>query len=206
MRAVPNGGALGGARGCHAQLRPADAFQARRLEQVFADCFAAGWRTRLIGGAEEPYYQPAEGPGDVHLLSYRSDYFASALHEIAHWCIAGDRRRQLPDFGYWYTPDGRTAEQQRGFETVEAGPQALEWIFSLACGYRFCISLDNLGAPEGVMPDSGPFRQRVLSRARAWRRRGLPHRAGLFLRALAREFGTDLQLADLDLNAADLTA
>ena len=83
----------------------------------------------------EPYYQPATGECDMHRLFYRSDYFASALHEVAHWCIAGERRRQLADFGYWYTPDGRSPQQQSAFEAVEAKPQPLDWFFSLACGY-----------------------------------------------------------------------
>ncbi len=32
---------------------------------------------------------------------------------------------------------GATSEQQLAFEAVEAKPQALEWLFSLACGYPF---------------------------------------------------------------------
>jgi elongation factor P hydroxylase len=132
-----------------ARCTAADNFQAQRLEEVFARCFSRRWRTRLVGGADEPSYQPATDRHALHVLHYRSDYFASALHETAHWCIAGERRRQLPDFGYWYAPDGRDQQQQLAFEAVEARPQALEWLFSLACGYRFRISVDNLGAPGG---------------------------------------------------------
>ncbi len=50
--------------------------------------------------------------------------FASALHEISHWCIAGKARRELVDFGYWYCPDGRDAMTQSQFEDVEVKPQA----------------------------------------------------------------------------------
>jgi elongation factor P hydroxylase len=184
---------------------PFEAFQAQRLEQVFAECFSRRWHTRLAGGASEPYYEPAASGRGFHMLYYRSDYFASALHETAHWCIAGDRRRQLPDFGYWYAPDGRDPQQQLAFEAVEAGPQALEWLFSLACGYPFCISVDNLGAPGGVIPDSGPFRQQVLSRARLWQQQGLPQRAELFFSALTRDFGTGVQLQHVDLDLASLS-
>jgi hypothetical protein len=109
----------------------------------------------------------------------------------------------LPDFGYWYAPDGRDQQQQLAFEAVEARPQALEWLFSLACGYRFHISVDNLGAPGGV-PDTGPFRQRVLTAARQWQRCGLPQRAELFFQSLALEFGTSLQLQNLDLDLTGL--
>lgn len=64
--------------------------------------------------------------------------------------IAGEQRRLLPDLGYWYAPDGRTAEQQALFEQVEIKPQAIEWLFSKAFGRKFRVSLDNLTG-EGVM-------------------------------------------------------
>lgn len=71
------------------------------------------------------------------------------MHEISHWCIAGAQRRILPDLGYWYAPDGRTAEQQRLFEQVEVKPQALEWLFAQACLRPFRVSLDNLTGAAG---------------------------------------------------------
>ncbi len=43
----------------------------------------------------------------------RTDFFASALHEISHWCVAGKARREQVDFGYWYCPDGRDAMTQK---------------------------------------------------------------------------------------------
>ncbi len=195
---------MGAASAMDGGLMPVEDFRAARLEQLFASCFAASWRTKLIGGASEPYYQPASSPHEFHLLYYRSDYFASALHEMAHWCIAADQRRQLPDFGYWYAPDGRNPEQQRAFEMVEAKPQALEWLFSQACGHRFCISVDNLGAPGGATPDTRPFKQQVLAQAREWQLKGLPQRAQIFFSALALEFGTGLQVQDIDLALAPL--
>jgi elongation factor P hydroxylase len=179
-------------------------FQARRLERLFANCFADAWRTRLIGGAGEPYYQPATPAQKYHLLYYRSDYFASALHEIAHWCIAGEERRQLPDFGYWYAPDGRSPAQQRAFEAVESKPQALEWLFSRACGYRFCISVDNLGAPDTLASDTTAFKRQVLADALAWQRDGLPPRAQIFFAVLSAAFDTRLQPRDLDLRLSGL--
>jgi elongation factor P hydroxylase len=185
-------------------VAPATLFEAPHLERLFDECFAERWGTRLIGGAEEPYYQPATTENTCHLLYYRCDYFASALHEIAHWCIAGERRRTLPDFGYWYAPDGRSPQQQRAFEAVEAKPQALEWLFSLACGYRFYVSADNLGAADSAAPDNTAFKQQVLAQARYWQEAGLPPRARLFYDALAREFVTGLQPADLDLRLTGL--
>jgi elongation factor P hydroxylase len=65
------------------------------------------------------------------------DYLASALHEVAHWCLAGVERRKLEDYGYWYSPDGRSRGEQSAFENVEARPQALEWILSDTCNSCF---------------------------------------------------------------------
>lgn len=182
----------------------AGGFCASRLERVFDDCFALRWRTRLHGGADEPYYAPAREPGREHTLYYRSDYFASALHEVAHWCIAGARRRLEPDFGYWYTPGDRDAGQQRAFEAVETKPQALEWIFSRACGYRFRPSADNLGLAARGLLDSAGFNRCVLEAVRGWQARGLPRRAATFYRALCREFGTDLSPGELRFDLAEL--
>ncbi|MEZ5501922.1 MAG: elongation factor P hydroxylase [Halioglobus sp.] len=165
-------------------------FLASRLEQAFERCFAAGWHTCLRGGADEPYYQPAQAPGECNMLYYRSDFFASALHEVAHWCIAGARRRQLADFGYWYVPGERTFEQQRAFEAVERKPQALECCFSHACGYPFRVSVDNLALDSAGLLDAQGFEREVLAQAHCYRTAGLPHRARIFHAALCQEFGT----------------
>jgi len=187
-----------------AESPAADGFHPARLEALFRYSFAQRWRTLLIGGAAEPFYQPAASERDFHRLYYRSDYFASALHEIAHWCIAGDRRRLLPDFGYWYAPEGRDADQQRAFEAVEAAPQALEWFFSQACGYPFRVSVDNLAANDGQPADTAPFKCLVLAAATTWLQRGIPQRAALYFQALAGEFASGLELADISLDPAGL--
>ena len=62
---------------------------------------------------------PAQQPGALNRIVFTHDYFASALHEVAHWCVAGPERRRLTDYGYWYAPDGRTEKQQMEFERVE---------------------------------------------------------------------------------------
>ncbi|MCX2981461.1 transporting ATPase [Halieaceae bacterium IMCC14734] len=159
---------------------------ALRLEQVFADCFCDSHNTVLRGGADEPLYQPARRTQQQHQIFYRDDYFASALHEVAHWCIAGAKRRQLPDYGYWYQPDGRSGRQQQEFEAVEALPQALEWHFSLACAQDFHISADNL---TGETIDADSFERQVIKQAQRLCEEGLGQRAGAFRLALAEEFG-----------------
>ena len=100
---------------------------------------------QLIRGEGEPEYHPA-----THLrparIEFAYGFFASALHELSHWCIAGPARRKLADFGYWYAADGRTLNQQRAFEQVEIRPQAIECLFTLACKRNFQVSTDNIFA------------------------------------------------------------
>jgi elongation factor P hydroxylase len=179
-------------------------FLSARLERVFSDCFADSWNTQLCGGAEEPFYQPAVTSGEYHALFYRHDYFASALHEVAHWCIAGPQRRQQPDFGYWYTPETRSAEQQRAFEAVECRPQALEWFFSRACGYRFTVSIDNLELARIGKIDAVAFQRCVLEQALTWQAEGLPGRAIVFYRALCCEFGSTIPASQLHFTLPEL--
>ncbi len=156
---------------------------ARILERIFASCFEAEYRTILEGGGDEPLYVPADSEARPHRVIYREDYFASALHEVAHWCLAGRTRRAKPDYGYWYAPDGRDAQQQAAFERAEARPQALEWIFSDACGFAFTLSADNL---EGGFGPSASFRSAVDAARARFGADGLPSRAARFRAALDR--------------------
>lgn len=118
----------------------------------------------LVRGEDEPEYFPA-----THLeparIQFAHGFFNSALHEISHWCIAGQHRRTLPDLGYWYAPDGRTAEQQKLFEQVEIKPQALEWLFSVACLRPFRVSLDNLTGDGG---NGQSFKDHVYAQVRSY--------------------------------------
>ena len=102
----------------------------------------------LIKGDFEPEYFPATETAPAR-IQFAHGFFNSALHEISHWTIAGDKRRLLPDLGYWYAPDGRTADQQALFEQVEIKPQAIEWLFAQSFGRRFRVSLDNLTGEGG---------------------------------------------------------
>ena len=143
------------------------------------------WQTQLVAGVDEPIYLPAIGDASLHRIVFAHGYFNSALHELAHWCVAGTERRLLEDYGYWYCPDGRNAEQQAAFEQVEVKPQALEWWFALACGRRFRTSRDNLG---GEATDSRPFRAAVQRQAQQYQQQGLPQRAHQVVQLLTHNF------------------
>lgn len=164
------------------------------LEVLFEACFFSIYNTRLCGGGEEPLYLPADRTNPYHRLIFREDYFASALHEVAHWCIAGGARRELRDFGYWYVPDGRDAEQQRDFEQMELKPQALEWIFAEAAGISFQVSTDNLSGLEACAEEDHQallvFRARVWKQVAEYCQRGLPPRAAIFVQALTDAYGS----------------
>ena len=158
------------------------------LVTLFNNLFLLSQGTELVRGGDEPEYLPAGVNGPHAQVIFAHGYFASALHEISHWCIAGERRRQLPDYGYWYCPDGRSREQQSAFEQVEVKPQALEWLFAIACRSRFHISVDNLEG-GGAIDEQG-FRRNVYRQACCYLDEGLPVRAEQFLEALMDFYGT----------------
>jgi elongation factor P hydroxylase len=103
------------------------------------------------------------------------------LHEVAHWCLAGDERRKMIDYGYWYNSDGRSNIAQKKFEEVEVKPQALEWIFSIASNNTFHVSIDNL---DGDQESSWYFSRSISDQAHTWCVESLPNRALLFVNAL----------------------
>lgn len=165
--------------------------ESRDLVALYDQCFREAFNTVLIGGGEEPVYLPASRQGEPHKIIFTRDYFASAMHEISHWMIAGAHRRTLEDYGYWYAPDGRTAEQQTEFEQVEVKPQALEWILSRAADAPFRLSSDNL---DGGVGPTDSFAQAVASQARKYCREGVNPRAREFIGVLSRFYRTDSPL------------
>lgn len=155
------------------------------LVQLFDTCFAASHHTCLVSGDGEPMYLAARD-GKPAQIVFANGYFASALHETAHWLVAGKTRRTQDDFGYWYLPDGRTQAQQAAFEQVEVKPQALEWILATSCGFRFRFSADNL---SGEAHDMRPFQQAVWRRVMDLRATGLAARTRRFSAACAAFYG-----------------
>ena len=157
---------------------------AEEVVATFNRLFQETEETVLVAGASEPFYLP----GRPNQVFFRADYVRSALHEVAHWCVAGRCRRGLPDYGYWYTPDGRSNERQASFFSVEAKPQAIESLFCEAMNVTFAPSVDNL-----VHASSAAALRVFEDRIELWRARlllwDLPRRASRFLAALARYDG-----------------
>ena len=151
------------------------------LIQLFNACFESTHNTQLFCGDEEPIYLPADQNNSFNTIIFAHGFFSSALHEIAHWMIAGDERRKQVDYGYWYVPDGRNVEQQAEFQQVEVKPQAMEWVLSMAAGHRFQFSIDNLNGEE---TDPEPFKLAVQQQKIVYLQQGLPARADKFCRVL----------------------
>ena len=166
--------------------------QYRDLINIFNDTFSACTNTRLIKGGDEPLYSPADEVCEYHQIIFAHGFYASALHEIAHWCLAGPARRLKEDFGYWYTPDGRDQIQQEQFEQVEIKPQAIEWALCVAVGTEFEVSVDNLSGTSHTCRTL--FRQAVYQQVEIYLSTGFPRDAQVFIAALADFYQTPLPL------------
>lgn len=130
---------------------------------------------RLVGGAAEPLYLPGNPEsGHQDVIRYTRDYAASALHELAHWSIAGRRRRRLVDYGYWYEPPPRDKRARDAFAAVEVPVQALEWMLAEACGLSFRVSVDDV---DGTPEFAERFARKVDAYRRGLSRRSVPPRA-----------------------------
>ena len=173
-----------------------------RLITCFDTVLGEKFETELVGGGLEPIYLPKSMGRPKARIVFSHDYFSSALHELAHWCVAGDERRMQEDYGYWYEPDGRNSEQQRVFELVEVKPQATEWLLSKACGVKFRISADNLSA--NALP-SFHFKKAIYEQVQLFCGGKLPKRTQILVEGLAECFlqsdvlsASQYRLEDLD--------
>lgn len=174
---------------------------ATQLETVFNHEFARSMQTVLVGGQVEPFYQAKKPDNTHHIIYYTHDYVSSALHEVSHWCVAGDVRRAQDDYGYWYSPDGRTQDQQNAFEKVEVKPQALEWIFSMACGITFRVSADNLTLDCGP---SRAFKEAILNQVYTYLHGALNARSLQFLHVLEHKFHNEHAISASLFSLSDL--
>ena len=158
------------------------------LSQLFDSIFYNLYNTRLVKGGDEPIYLPNNEQCNFNQIVFAHGYYASALHEISHWCLAGASRRLLEDFGYWYIPDGRDQNQQQAFEQVEIKPQAIEWALCVAAGKTFDVSSDNLlgdGKTDRVL-----FKAKVYQQVLTYLQDGFPNDAAIFIVALTKYYQT----------------
>ena len=169
----------------------------RVITSTFNTLFAESFRTIIVGGVTEPRYLPPQ-TNVRGIICYTRDYAASALHEIAHWCIAGSARCALIDYGYWYVPPPRSVSEQQAFCAVEARVQALERMFADVARVPFHLSVDDVHActDQQVAGSTDEttrlartcsretFARQIERSANMWRRRGLPSRADRMCRAL----------------------
>jgi elongation factor P hydroxylase len=162
------------------------------LIKLFNQTFLESYNTELICCEEEPIYRPADDQHPHHRIIFAHGFFASALHEIAHWCVAGKERRLLEDFGYWYEPDGRSEQRQAEFEKVEIRPQAFEWIFAQSAGFQFHFSADNLALNN---QPSDKFKQAVYQQVKTLMNEGFPERVKMWSDSLIKYYRSDKPLS-----------
>lgn len=162
-------------------------FNYQDLISIFEKTFFKEFNTQLVCGKTEPIYLPADHAYSFHRIIFAHGFYASALHEIAHWLVAGEKRRLLEDYGYWYEPDGRTAIQQAEFEKVEVVPQAIEWAIAVSCGFKFDVSADNL---SGIEIDRLAFKHKVHQQVLSYLKNGFAPRTQLFIYACAKFYQT----------------
>jgi elongation factor P hydroxylase len=153
------------------------------LIHVFDTTFFSRYNTRLVKGNDEPIYIPANEVCEFNQIVFAHGYYASALHEISHWCLAGPARRLLEDFGYWYVPDGRDQLQQAAFEKVEIKPQAIEWALCVATGKDFDVSTDNLSGAGQT--DRFAFKDKVFQQVCFYLKVGFPRDAQILIKTFA---------------------
>jgi len=156
---------------------------AQEIIACFNLCFAESQNTILVGGASEPLYLPAKPKA---VLYFREDFAASALHEAAHWCIAGADRRRKVDFGYAYKAPPRSTRAQSWFYRMELKAQSLERVFAQAAGVEFHPSADNLHARTEAFSARV---ERAQPATTSWLASPAGARARTFLEALRTQHG-----------------
>jgi hypothetical protein len=160
---------------------------AKKLISLFNAVFGTDFNVVINSDSDEPDYRASLEPNIPNLINFANGYCNSALHEIAHWVIAGDQRRSQHDYGYWYAADGRDSEQQKLFQQLEILPQAIEKAFCEAMQRPFKASLDNLNHPV-ESSEIEKFEREIELKKCQLQQLGFPPRAQQFIDALSTEF------------------
>ncbi|VAW39380.1 Translation elongation factor P Lys34 hydroxylase [hydrothermal vent metagenome] len=167
-----------------------------KFVQLLNENYLSQYNTKITGGFDEPFYQASKGINQAE-IRFAHDYIRSALHELAHWCVAGVKRRKIDDFGYWYAADGRSQKQQDRFFKLEIVPQAIEWSFSLICGVRFEASVDNL---NNQITGIDEFKFNLNKQLELYLKQGFPKRTKEIIQLLAKYQGIKAPHTFLDEN------
>jgi len=157
---------------------------AKRLILLFNAAFGKEYNVVLKSDSHEPDYIASLDPAIPNVINFANGYCNSALHEIAHWVIAGEKRRKQHDYGYWYAADGRNPEQQKLFQQLEVYPQAIEKAFCEALNKPFRASVDNLNQPVSSS-EIEAFEEKIENKKNQLKLQGFPLRAQQFLDALS---------------------
>lgn len=152
------------------------------LADAFNLSFGETYNVCCLGGFAQPEYLTAAQTQGPAQLRYTRDYAASALHEIAHWCVAGKPRLAQTDFGYGYLPPPRDNAAQQRFFALEFKVQALEAWFASGTGVRFVASADNFECSDEART---AFAQQIADALQACKLSDIPLRAQAFTIALA---------------------
>ncbi len=161
--------------------------ETKQLISLFNNTFEEQYNVILLSDSDEPDYRPCNSDCATNVINFANGYINSALHEIAHWVIAGESRRKLADYGYWYEEDGRDSQQQMLFQQLEIFPQAVEKAFCEAMSRQFNASIDNLLSPSNSV-QRAQFEADIESKKKQLEIEGFPKRAEQFLGVLTKQF------------------
>ncbi len=89
--------------------------QYQDLIDIFNQTFYVDYNTKLGLGGDETIYLPADERVSYHRIILHVAFMLPLCMKSLTG-VAGPQRRLLEDFGYWYEPDGRTAQVQAEFE------------------------------------------------------------------------------------------
>jgi elongation factor P hydroxylase len=156
--------------------------------ELFNAEFKDSENTSIAESPDEPIYLPANETESLNQILYTAGSYTSVLHEISHWCIAGEGRRKQVDYGYWYKPDFQTPKESELYTQFEAKTHGIEWIFSLAAGVPFYIIPNNLSAGFEVSQD---LKEAVYRATLNYLNKGLPISAERFKHALLKYYGRE---------------
>lgn len=141
----------------------------QQICECFNTLFGTAFNVQLHGGGAEPDYLPPayaqSGPMIAGRIVAREDFAASALHEAAHWCVASQRQRRLPDYGYAYIPPPRGAPGQAQFFVSEQRTQATECYLARRAGVSFSASADD---PDFCLVAVQRFQDDLHARVERW--------------------------------------